>query len=82
MKSNINSDQVKKLIIEAVEKALEECAFQHQATADNPDSSNDRYRDQPSQLKLTFLFRFNQLSGQGVPGEIWCLPVIDLSQIK
>lgn len=31
MKSVINSEQIKKLVIEAVEKALNECAFQHEA---------------------------------------------------
>ena|SRR5271170_1746502 len=31
MKSNINSEQVKRLVYEAVEKALNECAVQHEA---------------------------------------------------
>ena len=68
MKSNINSDGVKKLISEAVEKAIQECAKQHQYNVDaHP------YNSQPNQLKLTFSFKFDG------SGEIQCQPVIDLS---
>jgi hypothetical protein len=74
MKSIINSDKVKKLVAEAVEKALEECAFQHQSNIDNPDNWCKPYRTPVGKLTLTFSFKFNN-------GEIWCQPVINLTDI-
>jgi hypothetical protein len=80
MKSVINSEEVKKLVAAAVEKAINECAFQHQANIDDPDTWNAVYVNaQPKLLKLKFEFEFEfeNLSG-GKPGWIVCQPVIDL----
>jgi hypothetical protein len=94
MKSIINSEQVKKLVAEAVEKALIECATQHEANAEAY-MGNDCKTYQPSEdmlkfantppekLKLTFNFYWSKEdASKGQPTEMFCQPVIDLTGIK
>jgi hypothetical protein len=92
MKSNIDSEQVKKIVIETVEKALEECAFQHQVNIEAPDDPNDlqmktghflKYKEQPFELRMTLLFHFGEnIKSPNMPGMIYCQPIIDLTGIE
>jgi hypothetical protein len=55
MKSIINSEQVKKLVFEIVEKTLEECAFQHDVAGqpyEGFDSKNLNEEGLPTSLGL------------------------------
>lgn len=87
MKSNIDSEQVKKLVFEAVEKALIECSQQHQYSIDEPGDPMkktdyyNQYKIQPSQLSMTLMFKFDRLH-KGKPGQMFCQPIIDLTGIK
>jgi hypothetical protein len=72
IKSIINTVQVRKMAIEAVEKALEECAFQHQCHNDT--QTGWKANAQPELLTIGILF-------STASGDIWCMPEIDLSSI-
>jgi hypothetical protein len=101
--SSINSPRVKKLVAEAVEKALEECANQHNLTgqpyerfdysnlnaAGSPTSMglsepSDKCKQfsnvSPVKLKLTFNFYWTQDETDREVPNMFCQPVIDLTQ--
>lgn len=88
MKSFINSNKVKKIIIRAVEKALSECEKQHNANIDVIpehlksllDEPNQMY-NQPSFLKLKLEFIFDKMPNVK-PVQLFCQPVIDLTKIE
>ena len=78
MKSDINSDRVKQLVIEAVKNALDRCATQHKAHDDLLPYATK----QPQQLKLKLEFEFEVFSPAGKGGTIVCCPVIDLTILE
>lgn len=88
MKSSIYSDQVKKIIYETVDKALIECASQHDAFSEPYEGINGEIfqpsehwlkfsESQPKELKLTFLFKWEK-QDEKIPYEMHCAPVIKL----
>lgn len=90
MKSNIDSDRIKSIVYEAVEKALAECAAQHNLFREPYDGIDGKthypsegwlkFADlQPEELKLTFLFKWNKQDDPQVPYEMHCAPIIKLS---
>jgi hypothetical protein len=92
MKSIINSDEVKKLVADAVEKALIECAAQHEANSEPYVATDGTVHlpehplpalvdSQPIKLKLTFnLFWTQDETDRKVP-DMWCQPIIDLTSV-
>jgi hypothetical protein len=92
MKSIILSDQMKEIVFKTVEKALIECASQHDAHAESYTGNNGEMiepssqmiefaNSSPDQLKLTFLFRWPLKEGQTKPVEMHCQPIIDLTNL-
>jgi hypothetical protein len=79
MKSNINSEQVKKLVADAVEKALNQCAYQHDCNLEMGSSSHKITNSQPVKLKLTFDF-FWTSDERKIP-DMFCQPTIDLTVV-
>ena len=89
MKSNIDSKRVRKLVNAAVEKALIECASQHQVSLDDPGDlirkkdNFSKYKEQPFQLNLTLTFLFDKTALAPIRnGIIYCQPIIDLIEVK
>jgi hypothetical protein len=85
-RSIINSKKVKELVEKTVKKALKECAFQHAvhgepymgASGKQHDPSEDMIafaKSQPTQLKMTFEFKFGDSMTR-----ICCQPAIDLTK--
>lgn len=79
MKSIVNSDEAKKKILEAVSKALDECAFQHVASVLG---SNFHNAEQPNKLKLTFNFYWDDEQYPKKSGDLFCQPIIDLTDLS
>lgn len=88
-KTIITSAKVKKLVADAVEKALLECAKQHKAhtepytgadgTLMQPTEEMLNFGNaQPTKLKLSFEFWWDNEKDPSKPTRMVCNPVIDL----
>ena len=75
MKSIINAPEIKQKILKAVEKALDDCAYQHEYFANNNEA--DYEQNQPVQLDLKFKFNFSDKDG--LKGKLYCQPIINLN---
>jgi hypothetical protein len=89
----ITSARVKKLVAEAVEKALVECARQHKAHSEpytgaggtlmQPTEEMLNFGNtQPDRLKLSFEFQWDNPKDSNKPTRMVCQPVIELSGKK
>lgn len=84
MKSIINSEPIKEIVLKAVEKALSQCAEQHNANIDQYNDidhlgelDNIYMTTQPIEIQLKLKFIFG-----GKNHSITCLPYIDISKLK
>lgn len=76
MKSIIDQDNIKNIIMKTVEKALKECAIQHNYNIE--DNIEPYSNSQPNKLKLTLEFNFNDEKR----GCIICQPIVYLCNNK
>ena len=88
MKSFINSEELKKVILQKVEEALNACAEQHNSNIEMYSEKHlallnepIQMLEQPSKLEVTLEFYFNKFDNIK-PIKLFCQPTIDLSTIK
>lgn len=91
-KSSIRSARLRKLVDRTVDKALEECATQHDLHAESYSSHTGEViqptpemlafaKTQPVKLKITFEFTWPDDTEEKLSGKsMFCTPVIDLGK--